>query len=199
MVLCLIVFPDEPKSAVCFVCKQLGRLLNCLYCPRSYHLECLDPAGSGVTLAEGWSCPVCSILHAHGPTAPMTARQLPQNPELSNPRSSGGDAPFIEAPGSTILVDSARPEEISQSNPRKEWPQASSTQSTYYSDQQSSNTPTILTGGNLQEGMSKENDTPNRSMRGKLPDPSSIEPRIQFIHAHSTTLHHHNNASSKLG
>jgi hypothetical protein len=129
----------------------------------------------------------------------MTARQLPQNPELSNPRSSGGDAPFIEAPGSTILVDSARPEEISQSNPRKEWPQASSTQSTYYSDQQSSNTPTILTGGNLQEGMSKENDTPNRSMRGKLPDPSSIEPRIQFIHAHSTTLHHHNNASSKLG
>jgi hypothetical protein len=194
MVLCLTVFPDGPKSTVCFVCQKLGRLLNCLYCPRSYHPECLDPTRSGVTLSEGWTCPACSILHGYEPTAPIITGQVPHPPERSNPQSSGGDGPFIEARESTILLDSSRPEEMRESNTRKESPQASSTQPTYSSGQKSSNP---RTRSNLQDPMSNENATPNKPMRSTFSGPSSVEPRI-FIHAHSAMPHHHN-AFSKFG
>jgi hypothetical protein len=194
----LIVFTDDSKSTVCFVCRKPDRLLSCLYCPRSYHPGCLDPTLCGFTQAEGWVCPACSILHAHEPTAPMTTRQLPQPPKLSNSRSSGGDASFVEAPESTIFVDSARPEEMSGRNASDGWPQDSSTQPTYSLDPKSLNPSSIPTQSNLQEGMSNESPAPNQQLRGKLPGLSSVEPRI-FIHAHSAMPHHHSNAASKLG
>jgi hypothetical protein len=87
---------------------------------------------------------------------------------------------------------------MSERNASEEWSQDSNTQPTYSLDPKSSNPSSIPTQSILQEGMSDESPAPNKQMRGKLLDPSSVEPRI-FIHAHSAMLHHHTNAASKLG
>lgn len=198
MVLCLIIFLDDPHSNLCFVCKKTGSLLNCLSCPRSYHQECLDPRQSAVAQAERWACPACSILYAHEPITPTTTTQLPEPSELSNPQSGGRDALVVEEPESTILVDNARPEDMSESNTSKEGQHASNTQPTYSSNPKSSNPSSISSRSNLPGGMSNESGTPNRLPRGKLPDHSPIEPHI-FNHGGSKMPHHYSNASSKLG
>lgn len=198
MVLCLIIFLDDPHSNLCFVCKKTGSLLNCLSCPRSYHQECLDPTRNAVAQAERWACPACSILYAHEPIAPTTTTQLPEPSELSNPQSGERDALVVEEPESTILVDNARPEDTNESNTSKEGQHDSSTQPTYSSNPKSSNPSSISSRSNLPGGMSNESGTPNRLLRGKLPDHSLIEPHI-FNHAGSKMLHHYSNASSKLG
>ncbi|KAL2244518.1 UNVERIFIED_CONTAM: Protein CHROMATIN REMODELING 4 [Sesamum indicum] len=42
----------------CEVCELGGKLLCCDYCPRTYHLECLDPALQRIPKGK-WECPVC--------------------------------------------------------------------------------------------------------------------------------------------
>ncbi|KIN00775.1 hypothetical protein OIDMADRAFT_180887 [Oidiodendron maius Zn] len=187
----------DPHSNICFVCKKPGSLLNCLSCPRSYHQECLDPTRSAVAQAERWACPACSILYAHEPIAPTTTTQLPEPSELSNPQSGVRDDLVVEEPEGTILVDNARPENMSDSNTSKEGQHASSTQPTYASNPKSSNPSSISSRSNLPGGMSNESGTPNRLLRGKLPNHSLIDPHI-FNHAGSKTPHHYSNASSKL-
>ncbi|KAL0398105.1 UNVERIFIED_CONTAM: protein CHROMATIN REMODELING 4 [Sesamum radiatum] len=42
----------------CEVCELGGKLLCCDYCPRTYHLECLDPALQRIPKGK-WECPIC--------------------------------------------------------------------------------------------------------------------------------------------
>jgi hypothetical protein len=72
--LCIV---DDSQDNFCLPCKQSGRLLNCLYCPRSYHPECLGPAQRGAPQSENWACPACSILHPPGPDSFPTTRKFP--------------------------------------------------------------------------------------------------------------------------
>lgn len=43
----------------CVVCELGGKLLCCDSCPRTYHLECLDPALKRIPTGK-WECPTCS-------------------------------------------------------------------------------------------------------------------------------------------
>ncbi|KAL3833805.1 hypothetical protein ACJIZ3_008541 [Penstemon smallii] len=43
----------------CVVCELGGELLCCDFCPRTYHLECLDPALQRIPKGK-WKCPNCS-------------------------------------------------------------------------------------------------------------------------------------------
>ncbi|XP_051128310.1 protein CHROMATIN REMODELING 4 isoform X2 [Andrographis paniculata] len=42
----------------CEICELGGKLLCCDYCPRTYHLECLDPALQSIPKGK-WECPIC--------------------------------------------------------------------------------------------------------------------------------------------
>ena len=43
----------------CEFCKDAGELILCEYCPRAYHLKCLNPPQ--VDIPDGaWLCPFCS-------------------------------------------------------------------------------------------------------------------------------------------
>ncbi|KAL6542660.1 hypothetical protein OROHE_010180 [Orobanche hederae] len=47
----------------CEVCELGGKLLCCDSCPRTYHLECLDPALKFIPTGK-WECPTCCQQHA---------------------------------------------------------------------------------------------------------------------------------------
>ncbi|KAH6763638.1 hypothetical protein C2S51_014887 [Perilla frutescens var. frutescens] len=47
----------------CVVCELGGKLLCCDSCPRTYHLECLDPALKRIPTGK-WECPTCCQQHA---------------------------------------------------------------------------------------------------------------------------------------
>nr|AMP82932.1 CHD3-type chromatin-remodeling factor PICKLE [Catalpa bungei] len=47
----------------CVVCELGGKLLCCDSCPRTYHLECLDPALKRIPMGK-WQCPNCCQQHA---------------------------------------------------------------------------------------------------------------------------------------
>lgn len=47
----------------CVVCELGGKLLCCDTCPRTYHLECLDPALKRIPTGK-WECPTCCQQHA---------------------------------------------------------------------------------------------------------------------------------------
>ncbi|KAL8507411.1 hypothetical protein ACS0TY_018096 [Phlomoides rotata] len=47
----------------CVVCELGGKLLCCDTCPRTYHLECLDPALKRIPTGK-WECPTCSQQQA---------------------------------------------------------------------------------------------------------------------------------------
>ncbi|KAL1567540.1 DNA helicase [Salvia divinorum] len=46
----------------CVVCELGGKLLCCDSCPRTYHLECLDPALKRIPTGK-WECPTCVQQH----------------------------------------------------------------------------------------------------------------------------------------
>ena len=51
----IVCIPDES----CEFCKDAGELILCEYCPRAYHLKCLNPPQ--VDIPDGaWLCPFCS-------------------------------------------------------------------------------------------------------------------------------------------
>ncbi|KAI3466934.1 hypothetical protein Pfo_023597 [Paulownia fortunei] len=47
----------------CVVCELGGKLLCCDSCPRTYHLECLDPALKRIPTGK-WECPICCQQNA---------------------------------------------------------------------------------------------------------------------------------------
>ncbi|XP_057797026.1 LOW QUALITY PROTEIN: protein CHROMATIN REMODELING 4-like [Salvia miltiorrhiza] len=47
----------------CVVCELGGKLLCCDSCPRTYHLECLDPALKRIPTGK-WECPTCIQQHS---------------------------------------------------------------------------------------------------------------------------------------
>ncbi|XP_047948153.1 protein CHROMATIN REMODELING 4-like isoform X1 [Salvia hispanica] len=47
----------------CVVCELGGKLLCCDSCPRTYHLECLDPALKRIPTGR-WECPTCLQQHS---------------------------------------------------------------------------------------------------------------------------------------
>ncbi|KAL1562525.1 DNA helicase [Salvia divinorum] len=47
----------------CVVCELGGKLLCCDSCPRTYHLECLDPALKRIPTGK-WECPTCLQQHS---------------------------------------------------------------------------------------------------------------------------------------
>ncbi|KAK1375721.1 Chromatin remodeling complex subunit [Heracleum sosnowskyi] len=46
----------------CVVCDLGGNLLCCDSCPRTYHLQCLDPPLKRIPNGK-WQCPTCSVSH----------------------------------------------------------------------------------------------------------------------------------------
>ncbi|XP_073283434.1 protein CHROMATIN REMODELING 4-like isoform X2 [Primulina huaijiensis] len=47
----------------CVICELGGKLLCCDSCPRTYHLECLDPVLKRIPSGK-WVCPMCCQRHA---------------------------------------------------------------------------------------------------------------------------------------
>ncbi|XP_047967871.1 protein CHROMATIN REMODELING 4 isoform X2 [Salvia hispanica] len=47
----------------CVICELGGKLLCCDSCPRTYHLECLDPALKRIPTGK-WECPTCVQQHS---------------------------------------------------------------------------------------------------------------------------------------
>ncbi|KZV21648.1 protein CHROMATIN REMODELING 4 [Dorcoceras hygrometricum] len=47
----------------CVICELGGKLLCCDSCPRTYHLECLDPVLKRIPSGK-WDCPMCCQRHA---------------------------------------------------------------------------------------------------------------------------------------
>ncbi|XP_073129659.1 protein CHROMATIN REMODELING 4-like, partial [Henckelia pumila] len=47
----------------CVICELGGKLLCCDSCPRTYHLECLDPVLKRIPSGK-WECPMCCQRHA---------------------------------------------------------------------------------------------------------------------------------------
>ncbi|KAL0352670.1 UNVERIFIED_CONTAM: protein CHROMATIN REMODELING 4 [Sesamum angustifolium] len=70
----------------CEVCELGGKLLCCDYCPRTYHLECLDPALQRIPKGK-WECPICrqqrSVFQRESGNAQSAASKIKTENESS--------------------------------------------------------------------------------------------------------------------
>jgi len=90
--------PEDGNENVCHHCSEAGKLLECDYCPHSWHDDCLPLAARPGAADEGlWMCPVCA--HVPRPVGFIAA------PRRAPPGRGGGQGrkrmrPATEGSGS---------------------------------------------------------------------------------------------------
>ncbi|KAL8265884.1 hypothetical protein R6Q59_003228 [Mikania micrantha] len=97
----------------CVVCDLGGELLCCDSCPRTYHIECLDPPMKRIPNGK-WNCPSCCLNNSKA------------EPHNDSNHSSKGTKTNVTSKKTKSRIKSAKPDKIGKKRLRKEKPALSS-------------------------------------------------------------------------
>ncbi|XP_038145271.1 autoimmune regulator [Cyprinodon tularosa] len=89
----------------CAVCKDGGELICCDWCPRAFHLTCLNPPLTSIP-SGSWKCEGCYGLRVKKETSVQPVEVLPSQPQQTsiNLNNSNLDNPFISLSSSLTSV-----------------------------------------------------------------------------------------------
>ena len=69
---------SDMHDNVCDKCEEVGDLLKCDFCPKVFHLKCLEPPLKEVPEDEHWICHICRRN--------LRAQQVPSFPKIGSER-----------------------------------------------------------------------------------------------------------------